>query len=108
MLINWTNNWSDLAGAGRLTDAQIADGADVVYATVNTGVITAAEKHPGVKVLGALVDVSSLSKSVAASVIIRTDIAYQKFLAAVADGTFRPGVYEANDTDGIWEVVHTP
>ncbi len=108
VLIDWTNDWDDLAAAGKLTDEQIGKGADVEYATVNTGVITAAEKHPGVKVIGALVDVSSLSKSVAASVVIRTDVVYRMFLDVVAGGMFKPGVYEATATDGTWEIVRTP
>lgn len=108
VFIDWTNDWSDLVGAGKLTDKQVSEGADVVYATGNTGVITAADKHPGVKVIGAMVDVSPLSKNVAASVVIRTDIVYRMFLDAVAGGTFQPGVYNATATDGTWQIVRTP
>jgi basic membrane lipoprotein Med (substrate-binding protein (PBP1-ABC) superfamily) len=105
VLIDWTENWSDFDGAAKLTEEQIRKGADVVYATANTGVITAADKYPAVKIIGALVDVSSLSKNVAASVVINTDVVYRHFIKSIADGTFRSGVYNASAADGVWSVV---
>ncbi len=105
VLIGWTENWADLAGAAKLTEQQIGKGADMVYATANTGVISAADKHPAVKIIGALVDVSPLSKNVVASVVLNTDVIYRHFLQSVEFGKFKGGGHTLTTGDGVWSVV---
>jgi basic membrane protein A and related proteins len=105
VLIDWTENWSDLVGAAKLARVQIAKGADVIYATANTGVIAGADNWPGVKIIGALVDVSSLSRNVAASVVINTHVVYRHFIHSVQGGTFRGGIHKVTSDEGVWSVV---
>lgn len=76
VLISWTNNWSDITDAETLTEEQIKAGADVIVASANTGVITAASKYPNIKIIGWMVDISPLSSNVAASAVINTNVAY--------------------------------
>lgn len=105
VMIDWTQNWSDMAGAARLTEQQIGKNADIIYATANTGVIDAAGKHPAVMIIGALVDVSPLSKNVVASVVLNTDAIYRHFIQSVEFGRFKAGVHTVTPGDGVWSVV---
>lgn len=105
VLIDWTENWSDLEGAAKLSREQIGKGADVIYATANTGAIAGADQRPGVKIVGALVDVSSLSENVVASVVINTDVVYRHFIGSVQTGNFKGGTYKVGIDDGVWGIV---
>lgn len=105
VLIDWTENWSDLDRAAMLTREQISKGADVIYATANTGAIRGADDARGVKLIGALVDVSALSPHVAASVVLNTDVLYSDFIGSVASGKFSGGVRAVSLDDGVWSIV---
>ena len=105
VLIDWTGNWSDRRRAVQLTEQQIAAGADVVVSDANVAVTAAASRHRHVKVIGWMVDASRQYHNVAASVIINTDVVFQRFLDAVASGRFKSGDYTVEEADKVWVIV---
>jgi basic membrane protein A and related proteins len=105
VLIDWTGNWADRQRAEQLTERQIAAGADVVVSDANVAVITAASRHPHVKVIAWMADASHQYNHVAASVIIDTEVVFRRFIDAVAAGRFKPGDYAIDEADKVWVIV---
>jgi len=108
VLVDWTGNWSDAGKAEQLTERQISAGADVVVADANHAVTAAAGRYPRVKVIGWMTDTSREDRNVAASVIIRTDVVFRRFIGAAASGRFKGGDYAVDDADKVWVVEWPP
>jgi len=106
VLVHWVGSWSDIKLARYSANEQIKQGADVLVADANIGVILAAKKNSNIQTISWMFMPSDpdVRKQVAFSVVLKMHNLYELLFDKINNKQFIPGQYIVNRQDDIWDI----